>query len=490
MSIASNTRTSRVAPLIALPRGLKSRRLKLAVIFWFVAVVINRGNRSEIVSSVQHQHDRQDQPQPSASVSQAQKLIDHGSTSIFAVPPSQWSNTSIYPVGNMLRIYVYESLIPKELGKDVEDFLYQQHLRPQSFKSTELPWIRLFRSYPGRTWDPFNADLFVVDYAHSGHCSYYYGWELKCRHVPNQLTQELLLSSLPHFSGNESRHLFLLSNDRHMLHPHLLKMPLTLSFGPRLVDTPSPGFLISGQFNDLPHYQPSVLVPKFTKDEWWTRHRRFSFVCLSGEENERMRKGGRKFRRYFHQDMDAQVNDMNQLGGLPYHFEPIVEGAFNATTSYDLYSNAVFCPVLAGDAPWQRRFFDVIMSGCVPVVLSWTRDGKKSWFTPEKPVPIADAYPFAKGQFGGDETIEIDYESIVVECPGNRQNESDVSCLRRTMEDMLLHRPDEIRMKQLQLKRYALAFALGLGEDAHKYEDGFARTIRALKYYFDHHVRR
>ena len=420
--------------------------------------------------------------------SRAQELANGGAATVFARPP-QGIDKSIFPVGDLLRIYVYEGL-PKEIGKDVEDFLYERYRQLKPIQPNELPWILLFRSYPGRTWNPLDADLFVVPYAHGGHCAYYEGWELRCRHVPLELTTATLFSSLPHFSGNETRHLFLLSNDRYLSHKHLIDKALTLSFGPRTGDPPLPGQMISTIFNDIPQYQPSVLMSK--NEDWWTRPRRYSFVCFFGEVNRRVRNTPRRFRRYFHQDMDRETDEKGMLGGLPYHFEP-VEGRIlvNATKAYDLYSNSVFCPVLCGDAPWQRRFFDVILAGCIPVVLSWKLDDETTtFFVPDAKRSLADTYPFAKGLFGGDETIEIDYESLVVQCAGNRgENESDVSCLRRTMEDMLLRRHDEIRKKQLQLKRYALAFSLGVGEDAHRYEDSFARTIRALKYYYDHHVR-
>ena len=474
-------------------RTFQPRRLDLTVFCVAIVLAINTLLSYDNLHDYFREQQHYANTSTSSNLSQAQKLVLEGSSTIFEVLPQTTNQSSaVSPVGDLLRIYVYENL-PKKIGKDVEDFLYDRFRQSRPIVTCELPWIMLFRSFPGRTWNPDEADLFVVPYAHGGHCEYYEGWETQCRHVPTVLTRRVLFSSMPYYLGNETRHLFLVSSGREVVHFRLLKKPLVLSYGPLVGDPPPPGHLISTIFNDMPHYQPSVLLSR--SEDWWTRPRRYSFVCFSGESNPRMKTSGRRFRRYFHEDIEAQVGSGSKgmLAGLPYHFEPISGGhGSNATKAYDLYSNSVFCPVLPGDAGWQRRFFDVILSGCIPVMLSWDIDdekGQKSWFVPEVNQSIQHTYPFAKKAFGGDETIEIDYDSMVAECQGNRDKESDVSCLRRTMEDMLLHRPNEIRKKQLQLKRYALAFSLGLGEDAHKYEDGFARTIRVLKRYYDHHVR-
>jgi hypothetical protein len=54
------------------------------------------------------------------------------------------------------------------------------------------------------------------------------------------------------------------------------------------------------------------------------------------------------------------------------------------------------------------------------------------------------------------------------------------------MEDLLLRRPDEIRKRQLAMKKVALLFTFGLGKDAHRYHDGFDRIMKALRFYLDH----
>jgi hypothetical protein len=221
---------------------------------------------------------------------------------------------------------------------------------------------------------------------------------------------------------------------------------------------------------------------------------------------------GRKFRRFFRWDMLA-YNQSTIGDGWPYLLSKLEYGGSNwkkeREATYREYQDSVFCPILAGDMAWQRRFFDAIMSGCLPVVLAWkmTSTGETSWFVPESKdmftYSISEAYPFPTGLFGAhaasnvssgrhaanqydeERLLAIDYESFVVQCPGNVTHEHNVSSLRTTMHDMLINGKDDIRRRQLKMKEVALAFSYGLGKDAHRYNDAFARIIRALRHYVD-----
>ena len=279
-----------------------------------------------------------------------------------------------------------------------------------------------------------------------------------------------------------------------------MKQPLVLSFGPRSLAYSQPGHLVASIFNDMPRYQPSVLLDK-SSDEHWTRHRKYSFVELSGKKNHRMggALGGRKFRKRFANDISSAYGKHKErvLGGKPFITNNDNTGAFgmDELPLYDLYSDSVFCPVLSGDAPWQRRFFDVIQSGCLPLVLRWETPGlpgNRSWFRPAvygaaftETFSAYQSIPFPKTMFDGDMAIEIDYESFVLECPVNMRQPRDFSLIRKTVEEYLVNRTDDIRQKQLNMRQYALAFSIGLGQDAHRYDDGFARLIRQIKHYLD-----
>jgi hypothetical protein len=292
-----------------------------------------------------------------------------------------------------------------------------------------------------------------------------------------------------------------------LTHKKIDRQPLAITTGPRRKAFPTE--LVVFQFNDAPRFQPSQLLAK--TEDWWIRPRKYAFSFFFGANNPNMRFmiGGRRFRTYFRQDMEQHYGDTNTtIAGMPYQLHVLSTTTATAdhgvnsdklNYAFDSYQNSIFCPVLAGDTSWQRRFFDAILSGCLPLVLMWDTPkhmGGKSWFLPtientrSITFSVQQTYPFAKGLFPGDEEqeVEIDYESFVVECPGNPVNESDVSSIRLTVEDMLRNRPDEIRQRQLAMKKVALSFTFGMGDDAHKYNDGFARMIRALRYTVDNHL--
>lgn len=416
------------------------------------------------------------------------------------------NRASASPVKDLLRVYVYDNL-PHEFDADIVDFLMNHYTNTSINSETdckaELALIELFRTFPGRTMNPDEADIFVVPYAHASHCFMNPPGQVGCRQLSSDLIGRLI-DSLPYYQTHKSRHMFLLGYELGLLNKQLSQQDLILTSGPRDEDHSQPGAIIIPLFNDAPRFQPSVIVNRSLN--WWTRPRKYAFGYFYGESNMKTRAkfNGRRFRKYFRLDMEAQ-HETNEVGGLPFRLHRLDSMDSNwkvsGTEAVESYAESVFCPILAGDAPWQRRFFDAILSGCLPVVLTWTTPsypGGKSWFQPEykvygtkkkksnrrKTYSIQQAYPFAKGLFGDDDSddIAIDYDAFVIECPGNQENETDVSSLRLTMEDLLLNRPDEIRRRQLEMQRVAVSFSYGLGEDAHRYEDAFSRIIRTLKY--------
>jgi len=126
----------------------------------------------------------------------------------------------------------------------------------------------------------------------------------------------------------------------------------------------------------------------------------------------------------------------------------------------------------------QKRFFDVIMSGCLPVVLAYNTsrvEGHKSWFRPEG-VSVESSYPFAKGLF--DESVEIDYESFVVQVPDKVTNIKPI--LEAILED-----PGELKRRQENMAKYAPLLSYGAGKDAHKYNDAFLQIVKAIMHYMN-----
>lgn len=144
-----------------------------------------------------------------------------------------------------------------------------------------------------------------------------------------------------------------------------------------------------------------------------------------------------------------------------------------------MYEESIFCPTLPGDTPTQKRFFDVILMGCIPVVMSFsTAEGQpdaRSWHNPGGEY-MENSYPWAKGSGSIDPEHEIDYRSFVVEI------KDDVTNIRPTIE-ALLKNYTEIRRLQLNLMKYAPYFSYGMGTDSHKHPDAFSQIMESMKFY-------
>ena len=144
----------------------------------------------------------------------------------------------------------------------------------------------------------------------------------------------------------------------------------------------------------------------------------------------------------------------------------------------NMYSESVFCPVLPGDSATQKRFFDVIMMGCIPVVLSFNSTSigarGRSWHTPEGS-PFYDSYPWSKGSDSMYDQLDIDYPSFVVEAEG-------VERIKPVLEE-LMQNYTEIRRRQEILMRYAAYFSYGMGSDSHKFPDAFTKILESLQFY-------
>jgi hypothetical protein len=83
--------------------------------------------------------------------------------------------------------------------------------------------------------------------------------------------------------------------------------------------------------------------------------------------------------------------------------------------------------------------------------------------------------------FWNDPRIEIDYDSFVVRALGNVADETNVSSILTTMEEILAD-PQEVARRQRNMMAVAPLLTFGLGQDAHVYDDAFARIMRILEY--------
>ena len=159
------------------------------------------------------------------------------------------------------------------------------------------------------------------------------------------------------------------------------------------------------------------------------------------------------------------------IGGFPvevYAIEGHRHFTLSAQDTWKKYRETYFCPVLQGDLPYQKRFFDVALSGCLPVVVAFPSSGNNShhsWFSAGS-LGYNDTYPFASS---------INYSEFVVQLER-------VDDMVPTLES-LLNDKAKIQKMQAALGSEARKFVYGLGDDFMQHGDAFDTLLRELEHY-------
>lgn len=147
----------------------------------------------------------------------------------------------------------------------------------------------------------------------------------------------------------------------------------------------------------------------------------------------------------------------------------------------DMYRDSIFCPCLNGDGPVQKRIFDAILSGCIPVVIAHDTSlepGYPSHFS-QKGWSTRLTYPFAKGVFHGMPQMGIDWDDLVVSINGT----CGIPCLFPTLEDLLTNQRNLVREKQQTVMRYATLFSFGMEENKLQHADAIAATLVQARHF-------
>lgn len=332
--------------------------------------------------------------------------------------------------------------------------------------------IEKFKHYDNLVNDTALADILVVPYPHSTHCrSPPHGEEWPhCKGVSPESTKMLLKSLYALSPTRKYNHLFLLTGDLGNAHEQLEDMPLYASLGgiPNVYhDHPIP----AGVTNIVipppilePEYQPSALARTN-----WTRQRNYSLYMHAGLISQE--------RHAFSKILD----DTSSIGGLPALKTEIKKHrsfALPPSKIWENYRNTLFCPVLKGDLPYQKRFYDVALSGCLPVVLTTpARDFQEtkcnSWYSWSAPSYV-DTHAFARGGRTKRRGMSIDYRDFVVEVSGGPKNL--IPTLEKLMKDK-----KKLHAMQEALGRNARKFVYGLGEDMYAEGDAFDELLGRLE---------
>ena len=355
--------------------------------------------------------------------------------------------------------------------------------------NSDVVLIHRFSTYPHVTQDPNSADFFVVPYPHRSHCFCKNDNTKKmysCSYSFSYI-QEHVLSKLPYYNiTSKSRHLFMLGSDFALSNPPFRReVPFHVSTGP--ADGCRPNRHSNGKnwtelcgsitvpfVNTNRDYQPDSVTKR--SDDWWiTRPRKYAMAVILGTPPQLGVR--RDLMKRQHELFGGNISD------LPIVIQDIGTRQRFLTQHHQVmqtYQDTVFCPTLAGDDCGQKRFFDVIMSGCIPVVLSYQDSDEPSWASWFKPglCSIRRSFPYSRGTFYGDSAAGIDYTEFVVQVNGT----CGLECIKSTLEG-IMNTPNELKRMRMALKRYAHLFSYGLEESSGTSVDAFSALLVSIRHY-------
>ena len=345
----------------------------------------------------------------------------------------------------------------------------------------DLVLSKLFSEYEGEMQETRfdQSDVFVVPFAMSSFTS---AGPSKVRKRQFRDMNELLLDHLESWNQkNETQrgaHLFFQSDNKGLLRSMEIGMLATVE---ELIPKNSTQKRLVVPFvNTNSEYRPQAVMTRL-RDETFFQQKNVSLAAvfspvISGRSDLR-------------QEFALNATDLfgDNILGLPVVIRLLHKTGRRMRDergALQLYRDSLFCPVLRGDTPVQKRLFDAILSGCIPAVLAYKWFDKQenatqvSYFSHGLPNYVF--LPFAKGAFEGDPDMGIDYQEMVVEVDGS----CGLRCMKPTLEK-LMKNSEELRRKQQALAWYAPLFSFGMDDgDAFKYPD----AVSAMLVQARHHV--
>lgn len=352
--------------------------------------------------------------------------------------------------------------------------------------NSDVVTVKRFLEYPHQTTNPHEADVFFVPYPHKSHCLCHQQDFTRTRCKFNiQWIRENVLDHLPYFHNAtlKPKHLFVLGSDYEQSNPPFRReIDLDLSLGPAGGCQPNRhskgkhwtelcGSFTMPYVNTMLDAQPRT-VAALSRDWWVHRPRQYSVAASMGTPAHLT------VRTELLQNQKALFHDL-VVGGLPVHLHDL--GTSRASVHpTELYRQSTFCPILMGDECAQKRFFDVILAGCIPVVLEFEGDeeGWPSWYN-HKRCSVRRTYPFARGTYFNDVTAGLNYSSFVVSVNGT----CGLPCMKAVLEHVM---KDEGQLKRLRenMHKFASLFTISLDvSENEKRPDAFSAIMVTLRHY-------
>jgi hypothetical protein len=349
---------------------------------------------------------------------------------------------------------------------------------------------KIFSEYLGplRTFRPADAEIFIVPYAATAHCACL-NERAKCLKVSDNDIKLGVLDHLDYFNAStRAKHVFLSSVQRDLNHPYMWRLPLvvTLEANQQLCKLEQNcGHVLQPYVNTNANYQPNN--PQFiqTHESNSLEQRDYSIAAaMSGYIAADRRHQPRK---EFILEMKGLVEQNQTVGGLPVFVSGLQRRVIEREDEIlALYRRSIFCPCVRGDTPAQKRFFDVLLSGCIPVVLEFEEShevGFPSFFR-EKGTSTRLTYPFSKGIFYDEPTMGIDYRDLSVSINGT----CGIQCMIPTLDDFLLNHRERLAAIQRNIASLASLFTVGMENNALQYPDAVAGILVQIRHFQIHDI--
>lgn len=351
-------------------------------------------------------------------------------------------------------------------------------------RNGDVVLAKIFSEYQGalRTFDATKADFFIVPYAATAHCACRND-RARCKLVSTDEIKTNVLENLNHLNNDTlTRHVFLSSVQRELNHPFMKTLPLVITLEAKVDACPlhKPcGHIIQPYVNTNDFFQPnSAEMLEIHANPSLDKRPYAIGAVMSGSIKSQDTTG----RKEFLQEMEKLTAENNTIAGRPVQVVSLDRRVLsNERNIFSIYQQSIFCPCFRGNTPAQKRFFDVILNGCIPLVLQYYESheaGYPSFFKP-RGTSIRISYPYSTGLFHREPNMGIDYSKLVVTINGT----CGVPCLVPKLEDLLINHPEQVAQLQQRVSKVAKLFSYGMEQNALQHVDAVAALLVQVRHY-------
>ena len=344
--------------------------------------------------------------------------------------------------------------------------------------NADVALVEWFRKYPYQTQVAEEADVFIVPVPFWSHCmcarthNGFWKFKARCAYGFEKVEDELLTDHVVHHPLYRNRHVFIMGCDWHLVGVHkwrsFLKQSVSLSLGASEDCSEPCNMLLHPYLSTKRQHQPNTLL----QQAWWQdNHVRDNTLTMAFGT-----PGYLTYRRRFYSspDIDFLRNSSHQVQIMDFKK---LRKTNQVDAAESLYTRSIFCMILPGDSPVQKRFFDALLSGCIPVSPAFNTTGgeQSGWMAGAAAISIT--YPFSRFHFGNQGGISYQNDVMVT-----FDGECGARCAVEAM-DRVMRNTSELNRLRSNVRRYAPLFTYGLDDNAYKNVDAFSAIIVNMRHY-------